>query len=401
MSLDLHQVATQIQDMATHLRQRHTDWQERLQTGLATLASADPARLEAKRQVSEVRWPMAGVTDSLSAKLPPPPVPQAYTVTGVDGSHIDVDRHSPARCYLINIGVCQLTYGSQADAHLSSQPTLYVHDDDLTLTDPSSNLNRSPIVGPLLGLKRAVVEMEALADALEVLPGGEPALGLLDGSLILWGLAGQDQPDFARRRILEEGLLPALDRLQQLAASRPLAVAAYISLPGSREVVNLLRLHHCPYEPANCDFHCRQVPPGQRDCDPVDGLLDRDLLGAYLALGQRSQVFTDHTSLLEERYGEHRVHFFYLNTGEEIGRVEVPAWVASDPERLALTHALVLDQCHRGQGYPVALSEAHEQAVVTGADRGHFQQLVQEALEVERLSTLTSQKSRSKRTRWV
>jgi NurA-like 5'-3' nuclease len=71
------------------------------------------------------------------------------------------------------------------------------------------------------------------------------------------------------------------------------------------------------------------------------------------------------------------------------------------PELLELTHALVLDQCNRGQGYPVALSESHEQAVVTGADRELFWGLVEEALVEEKLPDQISIKSRSKRTRWV
>ncbi|MBI4328452.1 MAG: DNA double-strand break repair nuclease NurA, partial [Chloroflexi bacterium] len=274
MSLDLHQTATQIAEMASHLRRRQLDWRSRLQTGLATLASADAPRLEAKRQVGKVTWLVAGATNGLAPTVAPPPLPASYTVVAVDGSHIDVDRHSPARCFLINIGLCHLTYGPRPGARLSSHPTLYAADDDLVLADPSSQLNRSNVEGPLLGLVRTVAEVEALADALEALPSDLPVLGLVDGSLILWGLAGQAQPDFVKRRILDDGLLPALDRLQRLAASRPLAIAAYISLPGNREVVNLLRLHHCPYQPANCDLHCKQVPPGQRGCDPVDGLLD-------------------------------------------------------------------------------------------------------------------------------
>jgi hypothetical protein len=47
------------------------------------------------------------------------------------------------------------------------------------------------------------------------------------------------------------------------------------------------------------------------------------------------------------------------------------------------------------------LSEAHEQAVVTGADREQFQYLVELALSEKRLSTITSAKSRSKKTRWI
>ena len=70
-------------------------------------------------------------------------------------------------------------------------------------------------------------------------------------------------------------------------------------------------------------------------------------------------------------------------------------------ELVDLTHALMLDQCRRGQGYPVALSEAHEQAVVTGADREEFWGLVEETLEEEKLPSYMSIKSRSKRTRWI
>ena len=75
--------------------------------------------------------------------------------------------------------------------------------------------------------------------------------------------------------------------------------------------------------------------------------------------------------------------------------------MAQDENLLNVTHSLVLDQCRRGQGYPVALSEAHEKAVVTGADREQFWQLVESSLVEEHLPTLTSAKSLSKRTRWV
>ncbi|TES83229.1 MAG: DNA double-strand break repair nuclease NurA, partial [Dehalococcoidia bacterium] len=92
---------------------------------------------------------------------------------------------------------------------------------------------------------------------------------------------------------------------------------------------------------------------------------------------------------------------FYLRVDGEIARVEIPQWAAQDETLLELTHGLVLDQCRRGQGYPVALSEAHEQAVVTGADRETFWQLVESLLIGEHLPTPTSAKSFSKRTRWV
>jgi len=79
----------------------------------------------------------------------------------------------------------------------------------------------------------------------------------------------------------------------------------------------------------------------------------------------------------------------------------MPRWVAENGDLLGIVHALVLDQCRRGQGYPVALSEAHEQAVVTAADKAGFWQLVESLCIEEKIPTLTSAKSFSKRTRWV
>jgi NurA-like 5'-3' nuclease len=75
--------------------------------------------------------------------------------------------------------------------------------------------------------------------------------------------------------------------------------------------------------------------------------------------------------------------------------------VAENESLLNLTHSLVLDQSRRGHGYPVALSEAHEQAVVTGADRENFWELVESTLVAEHLPSPGSAKSFSKRTRWV
>ena len=43
-----------------------------------------------------------------------------------------------------------------------------------------------------------------------------------------------------------------------------------------------------------------------------------------------------------------------------------------DPELLALGHAILFKQCELGFGYPVAVSEVPEQAVITGHNRADF-----------------------------
>ena len=134
----------------------------------------------------------------------------------------------------------------------------------------------------------------------------------------------------------------------------------------------------------------------------ANDFLDRDLFQRILAPGSRSPVYRTNSSVPREFYGEEQqVYFYYLHVGEEIARVEVPKWVALDEKLLGLGHSLILDQCRRGQGYPVAISEAHEQAVIHTSDRRVFKQLVAEALERQGLASYTSEKDRSKRVPWV
>ena len=81
--------------------------------------------------------------------------------------------------------------------------------------------------------------------------------------------------------------------------------------------------------------------------------------------------------------------------------MEVPAWVADDPRLMALSHAMLTKQCELGFGYPVVISEAHEQAVVTGRDREEFRKLALMLMEQNGLPTWESAKTVSKRLPWV
>ena len=53
------------------------------------------------------------------------------------------------------------------------------------------------------------------------------------------------------------------------------------------------------------------------------------------------------------------------------------------------------------RGYPVAISEAHQQAVINRMDRQLFRRMVNETLEKRGLPTYTSEKERSKATPWL
>jgi NurA-like 5'-3' nuclease len=102
-----------------------------------------------------------------------------------------------------------------------------------------------------------------------------------------------------------------------------------------------------------------------------------------------------------KHYGAQEINFFYIRLDGEVGRVEIPLWVAEDERLVELVHSTILDQCQRGLGYPVALSEAHEQAVVTGADREQFWGLVEQVLADDKMLLESSAKRQSKRARWI
>jgi hypothetical protein len=104
-------------------------------------------------------------------------------------------------------------------------------------------------------------------------------------------------------------------------------------------------------------------------------------------------------SAILDRYGDQRVQFMYVHTGDEIARLEAPAWVMQDETLRGFVHAAVVDQCRRGFGYPPALMEAHEQAVITMGERAVVEQMVEEALAAQGMVYVRSAKDRSKRER--
>ncbi len=403
MPFDLGEVALQLEQAARSLVQSQNDRQLRLASLLDAAAQAGQAPTDAATNaMSERPYLSARVTDALIGNYPNPPPPENWCVASVDGSHVDVDRHMPVSCFLVNLGGCILRYGDQPDASLFSQSHLATERADLYLVDPANPAQEEPVSGALLGLVRTVMELEKLSEVADGLPGDLPALALVDGSLVLWGLSGQGYRPFVRVAIIQDRFLKALDKLKVLSQTRPVTLAAYVSLPRSTEVVNAIRRCLCPHEPARCRQACGNRRSVVSPCNLANDFLDRELFQRLLNPGWRSPVYRTNSSVPRENYGdEQQVNFYYLNVGEEIARVEVPEWVAKSQELLDLGHSLILDQCRRGQGYPVAISESHEQAAVRAADRRMFKELVSRSLEREGLSALTSEKDRSKRLPWV
>jgi hypothetical protein len=203
-------------------------------------------------------------------------------------------------------------------------------------------------------------------------PEGPPVVALVDGSLLIW-LRRAAVPENQQVRILAD-YLACLDDLRSSAV----VVAGVVSRPHSAELVSLLYLAHLePEERA-----------GVRSLGdtPFRGMTDRALFG-FLRPGERSALFARGTAANQDfAVRGHRVLFFYLNTGTELARVEVPEWAARESGTSDLVHSTVYDQCTLNQGYPYVLTRADEEAVILGEEREALEGLIVRAMVQHGLS---------------
>jgi hypothetical protein len=397
MALDLAALSRQVRAMSGSLATEANDQRDRQTLALGRYLEEAGAYQSWAQAVDLSRetaaWLLARPVEPLNTLRDLPPKPPDYALVATDGSQIDIERHGMAACYVINIGRVFLRYGALPSAKLSSRPALYYREEDLYLTN---GVRRIPIEGNYLSARRDVEEGVALADlAEEFLTGELPCVALQDGTLVRWTLAG------AEKFVQEHFLAPYLayfDRLRE----RGIPVASYISRPRAPEVAGTIRLMLCPDvdlaagRGAKCS-ECSDSAAGRTpSCYVCQGLTDAEIMADMLGEGQRGPLFVSMSRINVESYGPHLIHCFYLRVGREIARVEIPRWVAEDAAQVDLVHAVIYDQCIKGQGYPVALARAHEQAIIRAADRRAFLGIVEGSLLRAELPATASRKRESK-----
>ena len=385
MPLDLGTTAEQIDRMAVHIAGRRTGREEVISRLVAALRSLDPARYEPWREEiarSENRATVRFL-ESPSETFPPPQLPTELTVGAVDGSQIGVDRHLAARCFLINIGRCVLTYGSEPSADLGSQPTLHSGDEQISIRDEVTGRTER-VEGPVLAALRHVRELEEAARLTERDDRDHPTVLLMDGPLTVAGLSGRIFPEFVLRTLVTEGFAGAMDRLRRAGGNRDLVVAGYTSFPSHDEVARAL---------ISAPGWGREAGLARR---APHGVMDLEIFERHLPAGHRSAMLESTGHPLAPYQGGHGAVSFYMNAGTEIARVELPTWAVEDTRSVDLVHAVLIDQCRRGDGYPTVLVEAHEQAVVTARDRRAFVDLLESALADQGVPARRSEKGLSK-----
>lgn len=375
MALNYQEIFTQIRSIgqSAHAREKTLGERRELARKLLERYKEDISGLRRKldevRQVDPAVRCALPVSEMLDAHLAPPPLPTKATLIAADGSQVIPDRHAAIQFGVVNVGAIVM--------QINSGRSPVVTTDSQMLFDDELFVNGSPITDEMLALKRDLDERKKLLDLAVIYDTpGEPVITFTDGPIELWGAKGNEED-----RDYHESLKTYLSVLSQLQ-SRGVITAGYVDKPGADLVTRLLEL--MVFDPSQGkDFRAEH---------PLRGVGDRWLFGEkgnpLLKPGERSGVFAIQSKSEKYYQGVLALHFFYVNMGTErepwVVRVEIPKWVADDPDKLGMLHAVLVAQCRQMgvKPYPYLLHRAHETARVSNNEKMQVEQMLQ--LELRR-----------------
>ena len=368
--LDLTKLAKAMQGISQHLTVEATASRQRLDLAQKLLAAAYAQQAELVQRQQKWRDRMlftaAAPVEPLNTRIDLPVPPAVHTVIATDGSQIAPNHHEIAYCYLLNVGRVVLHYGQNRQPLLDSLPEVFYRFEDLYISRQWGIRTEE-----WMGYRRTASEATVLAELACAAQNQVPTLAMVDGSLVYWFL--EQLPNEARDHILP----PILDAWSHLRNSG-IPIIGYLSASRSGEALNFLRLQACTHKVPDCMTFC----PNQLEktpCQVLDPLRDTALWTVQLQPGQRSALWRSSARILD-LYGDHAIYFCYVHVGTEIARIDLPAWVAENSALLDQSLGLMLAQVEKGYGYPVALAEAHNQAVVRGGDRARFFALLEQQM---------------------
>ncbi|MBD2198322.1 MULTISPECIES: DNA double-strand break repair nuclease NurA [Calothrix] len=368
--LDLTKLARQMQGLSQHLSSEAAASRQRLELAQQYLhkAYSEQQDLIARQEKWRDRILFANATpiEPLETCIEIPVPPKIHTVIATDGSQIAPNHHEIAYCYLLNIGRVVLHYGQNRHPLLDSLPEVFYRPEDLYMSRQWGIRTEE-----WMGYRRTASEATVLAELACAVKGEVPTLAMVDGSLIYWFL--EQLPLDARDRILP----PIIAAWQQMRDAQ-IPLMGYLSASRNVEGMNFLRLLACPHPVPDCISYC----PNQLEkvpCKVFEPLRDTSLWTTQLKPGQRGPLWRSNARILE-LYEDQNIYFCYVHVGTEIARIEVPAWVAENTAMFDQALGLMLAQVQKGYGYPVAIAEAHNQAVVRGGDKTRFFALLEKQM---------------------
>lgn len=383
--LDLSKLNGQINEMTFDFENQIAEFNSRLKEVKSLFEDFDRDPLEwiSKIDSDNGHFFVAFPRENLSSSYELPILDSLYSVFATDGSQIELDTHEVALCYVINTGLVAIHYDGKTAPYLNSVPELFYRDDDIY---EYSDGDRTLISSSKLSEVRSSMEAKGLQELiLGQRQEGLVAVGLVDGTLVSWDRTASAKKDIGAftAPLFEE----AFDYGERFATP----IAGYISGSRTSLVVNTLRAGLCDRTLMDCSQCDRSAP-----CRRIEGILDTVLFEEILSVGERSTVFYGGINTLDRGSSpKNRIGFFYVNTGDEIARVEAPEYVLENEGLLDLLHFVVFDQAQKGMGYPISLQEAHHLAVVRGAERESFYRLVENRfIETGLPSRVTNKKLR-------
>ncbi len=372
--LDFTKIFKQIQDVGID-SVNEASQSDVLELALDTLESAyrDDARFlqRLEENTGWVYWPLAIPIEPFGTNVQIQKAPVKVTTIGVDGSQIMPSHHEVHNCYLLNVGMAIISYGEAFQSVLESVPRLHHRPDDLY---PLVDRRRVHIDELFVSLERTLLELEVLSEhALIAQERGLPVVALYDGSLIPWSVDKMPQG-------YQDSFLSKFQSCMKSLQTAGIPLVGYISHSRSSEVVNMLRTYSCPYEMSNCREHCSSLNEEDFPCSKIWPLTDRQLLTRKLQNGYRSSFCLTSQNISKLFEPANQICFTYLNLVSEVARIECPKWLVENEPLRELAMSVVASQVEKGRGYPVALSEAHNLAVIRSKDREQFFELIKKHL---------------------
>ncbi len=374
--LDLTKLTRQMQGLSQHLTQEAAASRQRLELAQQYFLNACDRQEEFVQKQEKWRdrisFTNATPVEPLNTCIEIPVPPKVHTVIATDGSQISPSHHEIAYCYLLNIGRVVLHYGQNKHPLLDSLPEIFYRPEDLYIsrqwgikTEEWMSFCRTASEATVLAeLACSVVSKDQEVLSSHTSPSPKvPTLAMVDGSLIYWFL--EQLPFDARDRILP----PILQAWRQMRDAQ-IPLMGYLSASRSIEAMNFLRLVACPHPVPDCMSFC----PNQMEkvaCKLFESLRDTTVWTMQLKPGQRGPLWRSNSRILD-LYEDLQIYFCYVHVGSEIARIEIPAWVVENTSLFDEALGLMLAQVQKGYGYPVAIAEAHNQAVVRGADKARF-----------------------------
>jgi hypothetical protein len=370
MAIDFQQIYTKIKEIGIGARERR-ERIEKLRKHARRLLENNADELDYLRGIVErakeadpnIRCALP-FKESLASHVPTSATVKEATLIAADGSQIYPDRNISIQYCLVNVGGIAMQLNSGKVTDVSTDSELLLEDEWEALYGPATD--------GMVALRRDFKERSKLEEISKEY--SHPIVTITDGPMELWEPKGFEELK-AFNTLLNQ-YLGVLSRLQ----NNGVTTAGYIEKPSENLVVRLLELVEAQKDQSG-NF---------RDYHPLRGVSDRWLYGEnsnpLLGPGERSAVFAIQSKSEKYYKGVLGLHFFYLNVGAQGHpwpvRVEVPKWVADDPEKLNLLHAVLVDQCRMmgSKPYPYLLHRAHEVAIVKQEEKFQVEQMLTQEL---------------------